>query len=78
MSLEQQNLERYRQSVEPRRGLVLTAIGVVLGLFAGFLVQALLALALVATRRAGLRSELPFGPALLLGTGLVVLAPLGT
>ncbi len=39
MSLEQQNLERYRQSVEPRRGLVLTAIGVVLGLFAGFTAQ---------------------------------------
>src|SRR5215218_2184989 len=36
MSLEQQNLERYRQSLEPRRGLVLTAVGVVLGLFAGF------------------------------------------
>ncbi|WP_245159972.1 UPF0182 family protein [Blastococcus sp. CT_GayMR19] len=39
MSLEQQNLERYRQSLEPRRGLVLTAIGVVLGLFAGFTAQ---------------------------------------
>src|SRR5829696_1236575 len=39
MSLEQQNLERYRQSVEPRRKLVLTAIGVVLGLFAGFTAQ---------------------------------------
>src|SRR5215210_268385 len=39
MSLEQQNLERYRQSVEPRRGLVLTAVGVVLGLFAGFTAQ---------------------------------------
>ena len=39
MSLEQQNLERYRQSVEPRRGLVLTAIGVVLGLFAGLTAQ---------------------------------------
>src|SRR3954469_9977996 len=39
MSLEQQNLERYRQSVEPRRGLVLTAAGVVLGLFAGFTAQ---------------------------------------
>ena len=40
MSLEQQNLERYRQSLEPRRGLVLTAIAVVLGLFAGFTAQA--------------------------------------
>src|ERR671921_130410 len=39
MSLEQQNLERYRQSVEPRRKLVLTAVGVVLGLFAGFTAQ---------------------------------------
>jgi len=39
MSLEQQNLERYRQSLEPRRKLVLTAIGVVLGLFAGFTAQ---------------------------------------
>src|SRR3954466_12120332 len=39
MSLEQQNLERYRQSLEPRRGFVLTAIAVVLGLFAGFTAQ---------------------------------------
>src|SRR3954453_22822563 len=39
MSLEQQNLERYRQSLEPRRGLVLTAVPVVLGLFAGFTAQ---------------------------------------
>src|SRR4051794_31395426 len=39
MSLEQQKLERYRQSVEPRRGLVLTAVGVILGLFAGFTAQ---------------------------------------
>src|SRR4051812_17479815 len=39
MSLEQQNLERYRQSLEPRRKLVLTAVGVVLGLFAGFTAQ---------------------------------------
>ncbi|MCV2488674.1 UPF0182 family protein [Geodermatophilus sp. YIM 151500] len=39
MSLEQQNLERYRQSLEPRRGLVLTGVGVVLGLFAGFTAQ---------------------------------------
>ncbi|WP_235564456.1 UPF0182 family protein [Modestobacter sp. Leaf380] len=39
MSLEQQNLERYRQSVEPRRKLVLIAIAVVLGLFAGFTAQ---------------------------------------
>src|SRR6476469_4411147 len=39
MSLEQQNLERYRQSLEPRRGLVLTVVAVVLGLFAGFAAQ---------------------------------------
>jgi uncharacterized protein len=39
MSLEQQNLERYRQSLEPRRGLVLIAVAVVLGLFAGFTAQ---------------------------------------
>jgi uncharacterized membrane protein (UPF0182 family) len=39
MSLEQQNLERYRQSVEPRRKVVLTAVAVVLGLFAGFTAQ---------------------------------------
>lgn len=39
MSLEQQNLERYRQSLEPRRTLVLTSVGVVLGLFAGFTAQ---------------------------------------
>ncbi|PRY51777.1 hypothetical protein LY71_101149 [Geodermatophilus tzadiensis] len=39
MSLEQQNLERYRQSLEPRRTLVLTAVAVVVGLFAGFTAQ---------------------------------------
>ncbi|HEY4572073.1 MAG TPA: UPF0182 family protein, partial [Kribbella sp.] len=39
MSLEQQNLERYRQSLEPRRGLVLTLTAIVLGLFAGFTAQ---------------------------------------
>jgi uncharacterized protein len=39
MSLEQQNLERYRQSLEPRAGWVLTAVAVVLGLFAGFTAQ---------------------------------------
>ncbi|MGY1634537.1 UPF0182 family protein [Geodermatophilus sp. SYSU D01186] len=39
MSLEQQNLERYRQSLEPRRTLVLSAVAVVLGLFAGFTAQ---------------------------------------
>src|SRR3954465_3689766 len=39
MSLEQQNLERYRQSLEPRRKVVLTSVAVVLGLFAGFTAQ---------------------------------------
>jgi uncharacterized membrane protein (UPF0182 family) len=39
MSLEQQNLERYRQSLEPRRKVVLAGIAVVLGLFAGFTAQ---------------------------------------
>src|ERR687886_2279982 len=39
MSLEQQNLERYRQSLEPRRGLILTITAIVLGLFAGFTAQ---------------------------------------
>src|SRR3954468_11550162 len=39
MSLEQQNLERYRRSIEPRRTLVLTSVAVVLGLFAGFTAQ---------------------------------------
>jgi uncharacterized membrane protein (UPF0182 family) len=39
MSLEQQNLERYRQSLEPRRTMVLSAVAVVVGLFAGFTAQ---------------------------------------
>src|ERR671926_355757 len=39
MSLEQQNLERYRQSLEPRRKVVLTVLAVVIGLFAGFTAQ---------------------------------------
>src|SRR3954462_3703003 len=39
MSLEQQNLERYRQSLEPRRTPVLSIVGIILGLFAGFTAQ---------------------------------------
>ncbi len=41
-----------------------------LGVLAGFVVQAVAALVLLAVRRVGLRSALPFGPALLLGTAL--------
>ena len=43
-----------------------------LGVAAGFVVQAVLALVLLATRRIGLRGELPFGPAMLLGAALVI------
>jgi len=39
MSLEQQNLERYRRNVEPRRKLVIIGAGVILALFAGFTAQ---------------------------------------
>jgi leader peptidase (prepilin peptidase)/N-methyltransferase len=44
----------------------------VLGIAAGFVVQAVLALVLLITRRIGLRGELPFGPAMLLGAGLAI------
>ena len=44
----------------------------VLGVAAGFVVQAVLALVLLATRRVGLRGELPFGPAMLIGAALVI------
>jgi leader peptidase (prepilin peptidase)/N-methyltransferase len=56
-------------------GLYLGWLGwapVVVGAVAGFLVQAVLALALLATRRIGLRGELPFGPAMLVGAALAV------
>jgi leader peptidase (prepilin peptidase)/N-methyltransferase len=56
-------------------GLYLGWLGtpaLILGIAAGFVVQALLALALLATRRIGLRGELPFGPAMLLGAALVI------
>jgi leader peptidase (prepilin peptidase)/N-methyltransferase len=43
-----------------------------LGIAAGFVVQAVLALVLLATRRVGLRGELPFGPAMLVGAALVI------
>ena len=42
------------------------------GAVAAFVVQAVLALVLLLSRRVGLRGELPFGPALLLGTALVI------
>jgi leader peptidase (prepilin peptidase)/N-methyltransferase len=51
-------------------GLVLGWLGwpvVLLGFLLGFLVQAVVGLALLAVRRAGRRTELPFGPALLAG-----------
>jgi leader peptidase (prepilin peptidase) / N-methyltransferase len=58
-------------------GLVLGWLGwdaVLLGLFLGFVLQAVAGLVLLASRRAGRSTELPFGPALLGGallTGLV-------
>ena len=39
MSLEQQNLERYRAAIEPRRKLLLVGIGVLMAAFAGFTAQ---------------------------------------
>lgn len=56
-------------------GLYLGWLGwgaVVLGALTGFVVQAVLALGLLATRRIGLRAELPFGPAMLAGAALVI------
>jgi leader peptidase (prepilin peptidase)/N-methyltransferase len=56
-------------------GLYLGWLGIpmlVLGIMAGFVVQAVLALALLATRRIGLRGELPFGPAMLLGAAVAI------
>ena len=58
-------------------GLYLGWLGwgvVVVGAAAGFVVQALLALVLLAGRRIGLRSELPFGPAMLLGAAFAIAA----
>lgn len=51
-------------------GLYLGWLGwpaVALGAAAGFVVQAAVALVLLGTRRIGLRGELPFGPAMILG-----------
>jgi uncharacterized protein len=39
MSAEQQNLERYRSAIEPRRGLLLAVVAGLLGLFAGITAQ---------------------------------------
>jgi leader peptidase (prepilin peptidase) / N-methyltransferase len=58
-------------------GLVLGWLGwdaVLLGLFLGFVLQAVVGLALLASRRAGRRTELPFGPALLVGAFVAALA----
>jgi leader peptidase (prepilin peptidase)/N-methyltransferase len=56
-------------------GLYLGWIGwnaVLVGAAAGFVVQAAVALVLLAARRIGLRGELPFGPAMLAGTALAI------
>ena len=56
-------------------GLYLGWLGwdaVVVGGAAGFVIQALLALVLLVGRRIGLRSELPFGPAMLLGAAVAI------
>jgi leader peptidase (prepilin peptidase)/N-methyltransferase len=56
-------------------GLYLGWLGwpaVALGAVAGFVVQAAVALGLLATRRIGLRGELPFGPAMLVGAALAI------
>ena len=59
-------------------GLYLGWLGwgaVLFGAVAGFVVQAVVALLLLATRRIGLRGELPFGPAMLAGAALVIAWP---
>jgi leader peptidase (prepilin peptidase)/N-methyltransferase len=56
-------------------GLYLGWLGwgaVFVGAVAGFVVQAVLALVLLAGRRIGLREHLPFGPAMLLGAALAI------
>lgn len=61
-------------------GLYLGWLGwgvLVVGAFAGFVVQAVLALVLLATRRIALQGELPFGPAMLAGAAIAVFAGSG-
>jgi leader peptidase (prepilin peptidase) / N-methyltransferase len=61
-------------------GLYLGWVGwgaVLLGGLAGFVVQAVVVLGLLLARRVGRESELPFGPALLLGAGLAIVAANG-
>jgi leader peptidase (prepilin peptidase)/N-methyltransferase len=56
-------------------GLFLGWLGwdaLVLGAAAGFVVQAAVALVLLAARRIGLRGELPFGPAMLAGAAAAI------
>jgi leader peptidase (prepilin peptidase)/N-methyltransferase len=56
-------------------GLYLGWLGgevLLIGAAAGFVVQAVAALALLATGRVGLRGELPFGPAMLAGAALAI------
>jgi leader peptidase (prepilin peptidase)/N-methyltransferase len=56
-------------------GLYLGWIGwsaLFVGAVAGFGIQALLALVLLVSRRIGLRGELPFGPAMLLGAAVAI------
>ena len=48
---------------------------VLLGALAAFVVQAVVALVLLAARRVGRRSDLPFGPAMLVGAALAMAAP---
>jgi leader peptidase (prepilin peptidase) / N-methyltransferase len=59
----------------PLVGLYLGWIGweaVVVGAAAGFVVQAAVAMVLLAGRRIGLRGELPFGPAMLVGAAVAI------
>jgi leader peptidase (prepilin peptidase) / N-methyltransferase len=56
-------------------GLYLGWLGwgvLLLGAAAGFVVQAVVALGLLAARRIGLRGELPFGPSMLVGAAVVI------